>query len=229
MNISGLQKTSAIDYPGHLSAIVFTQGCNFKCPYCHNPSLIPMEDEQTEIELSNIFAFLDKRKGVLDAVSITGGEPTLQSDLVEFCSKVKDKGYKIKLDTNGTNPKMLEELINKGLVDYIAMDLKHPLNEYGWLTDGEYKNEMRKSIRLILNSGLNYEFRTTVIPSIHSPETIEKIVQEIPNAKHYYIQNFRPKVVYNDKFSEIRRFTEEELGKMQEIAQDYVSEVAVRN
>ena len=165
MLIGGVEKTSLVDYPEKLTAVVFTIGCNFRCGYCHNPELIKLKEDSKILDETDLFVYLEKRKGLLDAVTITGGEPTLQPDLYNFIKKIKNIGYLIKLDTNGTNPEVLEKLLRENLLDYIAMDIKNSIDNYNKVvrnfTD---KEKILKSIDLIMKSGLNYEFRTTTLP-----------------------------------------------------------------
>src|SRR5690554_5488754 len=170
MKIIGFQKTSLIDYPGKIVSIIFTQGCNFKCPYCHNSDLIFFQSVNNEyFPHDYIFSFLKKRKGLIDGVSITGGEPTLQPDLYNFIVKIKDINLNIKLDTNGSNPELIKSLIDDKLIDYIAMDIKGPLDKYECIIDNKINTDkIIKSISLIKNSKVDYEFRTTVVPGIHN-------------------------------------------------------------
>ena len=191
MRIAGIEKLSVQDYPNHISAIIFTQGCNLKCPFCHNSSLIPF-DSNNLLNEEEILDFLNKRKGLLDGVTITGGEPTLQSDLKDFIKKLKNMGYDIKLDTNGLNYKVLKDLIDEKLVDYVAMDIKNSLDKYN-KTSGVrdiVTGNILGSIDLLKHSDIDYEFRTTVINEHHTIEDIYKIIEIIGDSK-YYLQNFR--------------------------------------
>ena len=161
MEIGGFQKFSVLDYPEKTCAIIFTQGCNFNCPYCHNQALIPVK--KGEIKEKDIFAFLKKRKGRLDGVVITGGEPTIQKDLIPFITKIKKEGFLVKLDTNGSNPNVVKEIIDKQLVDFIAMDIKSPYERYNEMTQTKVDIEkIKKSITLIENSKIDFLFRTTL-------------------------------------------------------------------
>jgi len=192
MRISGFQKLTLVDYPGHTACIIFTQGCNFKCPFCHNSSLINTENNSNEIDEQVLFDYLDKRKGLIDGVCISGGEPLLQNDIVLFIKKIKGKGYKIKLDTNGSNPSVLNSLIENGLVDYVAMDIKNSFSKYE-TTSGVNVNisNIKKSIDVLKNSSIDFEFRTTIVKELHCYEDIKEILDFIgPNVK-YYIQNYR--------------------------------------
>lgn len=193
MKIGGFQKVSLIDYPGKISAVVFTQGCNFRCPFCHNPELVDPERFANRIPEPEILAFLEKRKGRLDAVVITGGEPTLQSELIPFTIHLKAMGYLIKLDTNGALPDVLEDLLGRGLIDYLAMDIKAPLERYDEITKTKTDVErIRRSISLITGSGVDYEFRTTAVRSLLGLQELEAIGRLIPGAKRFVLQKFVP-------------------------------------
>lgn len=171
-----------IDYPGKIAATVFTVGCNFDCAFCHNPELVDPQKikKQPIIPEKYFFEFLTSRQGMLEGVCITGGEPTIHKDLSDFLSRIKSLGFAVKLDTNGSNPEMLKKLIDGELVDYIAMDIKGPLQI------------PKKSVELIKDSGIDYEFRTTVVPALHTKEDILEIARELSPAKKYFLQQFRP-------------------------------------
>ena len=192
MKIGGFQKFSLIDYPGLISAVIFTQGCNLRCPYCHNPQLVLPERFERTIDPEYVIDFLKSRAGKIDSVSITGGEPALQKGLLPFINRIKELKFKIKLDTNGTFPEIIKEILNKNLVDYIAMDIKAPYSSYSRIS-GVFVDScsITKSIHCILNSEVNYQFRTTVVPGFHTGEMIKDIsiwMQSL-NAKHIF-QNF---------------------------------------
>ncbi len=212
MIIGGFQKFSLIDYPAKTCAIIFTRGCNFRCPYCHNPELVLPEQFAPAIPLTEIFAFLEKRRGTLDAVTITGGEPTLHADLIEVITRIKALGYYVKLDTNGSNPEMLADIFDHGLVDYVAMDIKAPLNDYEHII-GKTLNPsvIRRSIELIIKSGVDHEFRTTVARSLINADDLQKIAQAIKGAKRYYIQKFRPGKTNDTKLVDKHPFTDQQL------------------
>jgi len=234
MQIGGLQKTSTIDYLGQLTAILFTQGCNLSCPYCHNPELIAFNENNPEFDKQKFFSFLQKRKGILDAVTITGGEPTMQKDLISFIREIKKMDYLVKLDTNGLKPMILMDLIKKDLVDYIAMDIKLPIEDYEEMKTKQTLEDTIDNLKLSINaiikySKCDYEFRTTVVPGLHNENNFKKIVKEISGAKNYYIQNFRPNSTLNKSFEEKRRFTDNELETFKEIAEKYVDVVKIRN
>lgn len=230
MKIAGVQKTSLIDYPEQIASIIFTQGCNFACPYCHNPSLIPeAKNNQKLIPPAELEEFLERRKEFIDGVCITGGEPTLQTDLAELLSQIKDFKLKIKLDTNGTNPEVLKKLINQNLVDYLAMDIKGPLASYNQYSKQQITTAIKNSIKLITESDLNYEFRTTVVPGLHNTEDITKISQVIQGTQKYYIQNFRPHNTLDPDLADKNGFPPAKLEEFKTVAEQYVDQVNIRN
>ena len=191
MKIGGFQKVSLIDYPGRISAVVFTQGCNFRCPYCHNPELVDPERFTERVPEAEILAFLEKRKGRLDAVVISGGEPTLQPELIPFIIHLRAMGYPVKLDTNGALPDVLEEMLGRKLLDYVAMDIKAPLEKYAETTKtGIDGDRIRRSIALIMGSGVDYEFRTTAVRSLLAPGDLEAIGRLVAGAKRFVLQKF---------------------------------------
>ena len=193
MKIGGFQKVSLIDYPGRISAVVFTQGCNFRCPFCHNPELVDPERFEDLIPEAEILSFLQRRRGRLDAVVITGGEPTMHPELVPFIIQLRAMGFQVKLDTNGALPDRLEEMLDRKLLDYVAMDLKAPLERYGEVTKTKTDEQrIRKSISLIMGSGVDYEFRTTAVKSLLGPADLEQIGRLIPGAKRFVLQKFVP-------------------------------------
>lgn len=199
MIICGLQKLTLLDYPGKMACIIFTKGCDFRCPFCHNASLVinaqQNDDRPYDIETyseNDILSFLKKRHGILDGVVITGGEPTLQKDLIPFIGKVKELGYNVKLDTNGNHPQVVSDLLKEGLIDYIAMDIKNCKEKYArtiGLSTFDITNIIH-SVDIIKNSGIDYEFRTTVVDAFHSKEDFESIGKWLAGAKAYYLQNF---------------------------------------
>lgn len=190
MRISGFQKLSLVDFDGHISATLFTSGCNFACPFCHNSSLV-VNNAAPEISEKEIFDYLEKRKGIIDSVVISGGEPTLHKDLIKFIEKLKKLNLLIKLDTNGTNLKMLKYLVENQLIDYVAMDIKNSINKYNITIDRNFDSQtIKASINYIMNSGIDYEFRTTIIKEFHTQEDIKNISKLIKGAKKYYLQKF---------------------------------------
>ncbi len=190
MKIKGLQKTTLLDYPEKVACTVFTAGCNFRCPFCHNASLVIGENDDV-ISEENFLKFLSRRKGILDGVCITGGEPLLQADIIDFICKIKYMGFSVKLDTNGSVYTPLEKIISMNAVDYIAMDIKNSPSKYT-LTSGIEKmpDAIFKSIELIMSCGIPYEFRTTVVNELHTVDDIAQSAQLIQGAEHYYLQSF---------------------------------------
>jgi len=215
MIIGGLQKHTLIDYPGKIAATIFTSGCNFRCPFCHNPELVLPEEisKSKKLPLEEVFSFLKERKGFLDGVVICGGEPTIHNDLYDFCSEIKQMGFLIKLDTNGYNPEILEKLIDKELIDYVAMDVKAPKEKYSKTAGVEIDlNKIEQSIKLLKSKSKDYEFRTTLVPGMIEKEDILKIVQWIAPGKKYVIQNFSNKPpLINQELSNRRPFSDEYL------------------
>lgn len=192
MKIGGLIKFTLIDYPGRVAAVVFTQGCNFRCRYCHNPELVYPHLAQPSMPEEEVMAFLRRRKGTLEGLVITGGEPTLHDDLLRFMADVKALGYFIKLDTNGTKPHVLKEAIEKKLVDFIAMDLKAPFEKYSRITGVEFNPDiLRQSMDIITQSGLPYEFRTTYDKEVLTDQDIEAVSQSV-QGKRYKVQECLP-------------------------------------
>ena len=192
MLIAGLQKLTLLDYPGKTACTVFTPGCNFRCPFCHNALLVTQKVDSS-ISEDEFFSFLSKREGILDGVCITGGEPTLQKDLIEFMQKIKDKGFLIKLDTNGYKPDVLKEILDKNLADYVAMDIKASPERYGEATgiaDFDF-SLVAKSIDLLEKSGVPHEFRTTVTDELHTEEDFGKILSLFSEKTPYFIQQFK--------------------------------------
>lgn len=230
MRFSGIEKTTLLDYPGKIAATVFTYGCNFRCPFCHNPELVVQPYNKDYIITPHyILDFLRLRKNKLDALVITGGEPCLHKDLPEFISKVKSLGYLVKLDTNGFNPEMVSDLIQSNIVDYWAMDIKNSESLYS-KTSGVAVSipDIKRSIKEILNSGVSYEFRTTVVPGLHDEKSIRGIGELVNHAKIFYIQNFRSGKTLDPKLSNIPTFTERDLHKFEKIIKRYVKTVKIR-
>ncbi len=189
MKFKGHQKSSFIDYPDKISTVLFTGGCNFRCPYCHNSELVNNLEE--DILEEYVFDFLRKRKKMLDAVCISGGEPTMNDDLYDFIIRVKELGYLVKIDTNGTNPNMIRRLIKDNLLDYIAMDIKAPLKKYKDITILNVDiDAIKESINIIINSDVNYEFRTTICRELLSKQDIRDMAEYLKGSKKYVLQNF---------------------------------------
>jgi anaerobic ribonucleoside-triphosphate reductase activating protein len=192
MRISGLQKLTLLDFPGHTACTVFTGGCNYRCPFCHNAELVLRPEEQPEIPEAEFFALLEKRRGLLDGVAVTGGEPTLQPDLPEFLGRIRDLGYAVKLDTNGTRPDLLKRLVREGLVQYVAMDIKNSPARYAETAGAAdpQLDRIRESAAFLLEGTVPYEFRTTVVRELHTPEDLAEIGRWLRGAERYFIQCF---------------------------------------
>ena len=228
MLIGGLQKTSLIDFPKKIAAIVFTRGCNFRCPYCHNPELVSSGYES--LDENYVFDFLKTRTGKLDGVVVTGGEPCLQKNLVEFLRGIKKLGFQIKLDTNGSEFNTLEKIIGENLADYIAMDIKAPLEKYESVvrTNVNIQN-IQKSINLIMSSGIDYEFRTTITKELLNVDDFFDIGEMIKGADKYYLQKFLLSKVLDESFKSASSFNDEEFNECIKILQSYdIKEVHIR-
>jgi pyruvate formate lyase activating enzyme len=233
MLVSAVQKLTLLDYPNHTACIVFTPGCNFRCGYCHNPEFVLpemiAEIKNSFIDEENFFAFLETRKGKIDGVVVTGGEPTMMGDLPVFLQKIQDAGFLVKLDTNGNNPSMLEKILDQKLVDYVAMDVKTSLGEYKKLV-GERASEtnLARSIELIKTQTPDYEFRSTLIKEIHTPEILASMAELLRGSKKLFLQNFRPATTLNPLFSTFHPFSESEMGDIMKMFQQTVEFVEVR-
>jgi len=231
IEIGGLQKLTLIDYPGRLAATVFIIGCDFRCPFCYSPELVLPEKikNQPRISEKDFFDFLKKRKGLLEGVVICGGEPTIHQKLPDFCEKIKKLRYLVKLDTNGSNPRMLKKLINEKLIDYVAMDIKAPKAKYSEAAGVKVNiKKIEESIDILKKGKIDCEFRTTVVPTIHKKEDILKIAQWIRSAKKYYLQNFRPEKTINPKFEKIKPYPQEYLLEIQKAISPFFEICQVR-
>ena len=192
MILGGLQKLTLLDFPGCVACTVFTVGCNLRCPFCHNPDLVFNPPEDMRISEDEFFAFLGKRKGLLDGVAITGGEPLLHSDIGEFIAKIKSMGFKVKLDTNGTFPERLEKILAEGNVDYVAIDIKNTFDKYAETVGikGFDTSLIKRSIKVLQDSGVAHEFRTTVVSPLHRAEDFGKIAKQVEGSENYFLQCF---------------------------------------
>ncbi len=228
--IGGLQRFTLIDYPGKVACIVFTQGCNFRCPYCYNVELVLPERYGVLIPQEEVFSFLMERIGKLDGVVITGGEPTLQKKGLEgFVERVKALGFSVKLDTNGAFPDVVKSLLDKGLVDYIAMDVKAPLKKYDQVVRAKVDTKrIEESIGLIMDSGVDYEFRTTVVKNQLSRDDLIQIGILVKGAKRYYLQRFIPGKTLDPEFTNKTTYTEREFEDIAKELKKYVKECYVR-
>ena len=228
MKIHGFQKMTLLDFPGRVACTLFTGGCNLRCPFCHNASLVTDIDGETEIKKETILDFLSKRHGLLDGVAITGGEPLLQSDIVEFISEIKNMGFAVKLDTNGTFPEKLKHLVNKKLIDYVAMDIKNSPEKYA-LTSGLLKFDLKsikESVDFLLCGNVDFEFRTTIVKEFHTINDIEEIGKLIKGAPKYYLQNF---VDSGNLIGEnLHPVSKEELQKMKKAVSPFIKNVEIR-
>ncbi|MBQ4530532.1 MAG: anaerobic ribonucleoside-triphosphate reductase activating protein [Lachnospiraceae bacterium] len=225
MIISGLVKTTLLDYPSHVAATIFLGGCNLRCPFCHNSSFL--EHPVEEYTLEELFAFLKKRQGILDGVCISGGEPTLNPELPEFIKKIRDLGYLIKLDTNGTNPDMLEILMENYLLDYVAMDIKSSLDEYEKCCGCSVNlSAILRSISILLEGRIPYEFRTTVVKELHTAAAMKNMGQLLKGADQLFLQSF----VNSDGVTvkDLHAPSLDQLKEYKEILQHYVSNVFIR-
>ena len=239
MEIHGFNKTTLLDYPEHIAATVFTGGCNFRCPFCHNGELVLNPAGQPSISEEEVLSYLKKRQGILQGVCVTGGEPTLQKDLKEFLRKIKEFGYPVKLDTNGYMPGILWDLMQERLIDYVAMDLKASRENYAKAVGLKTMDLSRieESIGILKSSGIPYEFRTTVVKGIHTVEEFEEIGRWIEGCPAYYLQNYqendnclyRMTQTGNESAeSPFGAFSGDELEQMAELARKYVGKVVLR-
>lgn len=228
MKICGLNKTTLLDYPGCVAATIFVGGCNFRCPFCHNGDLVLHSGKMDSYSQEEIFTFLKKRKNVLEGVCVTGGEPTLCKELPEFIGEIKKLGYKVKLDTNGSNPEMLKELVENDVVNYVAMDIKAPMENYdkvsGMTVDVK---KIEQSVALLKNGKVPYEFRTTVVKELHTKEDFEKIGQWLMGAERYYLQSYQETDKNISKgYSALAK---DELLEIAELLKKYIKNVELRS
>lgn len=231
MVIKGIVKTTLLDYPGKLAATVFTEKCNFRCPFCHNSDLVLRSDKLIAIPEEEVFSFLKRRKKILEGICITGGEPTLHSDLGKFCKKCKKLGYLVKVDTNGSSPKLIEELIKKKRVDYVAVDYKGPFDkydEYIFLRKGKKRKskskveeKVLKTIEVLLKNKVDFELRTTVVPGLHSGKDLLKMAKDLKKLKSgsdfkikWFWQNFRPLNCLDKEFNKVKPYKKEWFEKV---------------
>ena len=232
MLIGGLEKCSMVDFPSYVSAVIFTQGCNFRCGYCYNPELVYPTLFKESISEKAVLDFLKNRKGKLGGVVFTGGEPTIQENLIPFIYRVRDMGFKVKLDTNGSNPEILDSIIGLKIVDYFAMDIKGTLEKYSNIACSAINSQkIKKSIKLIMNSGVDYEFRTTVIKSQLSKSDFKKIGKIIQGARLYALQKFVIPSEYkinNQKFLREKTYSGREFKEIQRIMKKFVEKCIIR-
>ena len=226
MVIMGLQKTTLLDYPHTLAATVFLGGCDFICPYCHNSELI--FHPKAKYSKEEILEFLNKRQNILDGVCITGGEPTLSPDLIDFIKDIKKLPYKVKLDTNGNNPSTLKYLVENSLIDYVAMDLKTTLSNYPnyFINHKDSADKIEESIQFLLSNAINYEFRTTITKELHPLSDLCEMTELIKDAPFYYLQNFRN--VNNVVDSKLNPYSDKELDNIIEVLKKINPRIARR-
>ena len=229
MRIGGIQKCSLIDFPGKVSAVLFTQGCPWRCPYCHNERLVFPDRFDPPILETEVFSFLRRRREQLDGVVVSGGEPTIQPDLIEFIREIKKMGFAVKLDTNGFRPDVLEKVIRLELLDYIAMDVKAPLDNYATVAGARVDTgKTRRSISIIINSGIDHEFRTTAVPGLHTIEDLRAIGELVTGAKRYILQEFIPKNTLKPELSLTAPFPRQVLENLEKYFLSRVGAFAVR-
>ncbi len=233
MILGGYQKLTLIDYPGKIATTVFTLGCSFRCPFCHNPELVNLRLAHDEKSEKEFFQFLAKRKGKLEGVCITGGEPTIQPDIIDFIKKLKKRGLAVKLDSNGTHPDVLKKLIDAKLVDYIAMDIKNQPKKYLNTVGLSEKNaplldRVKLSVELIMQSGIPYEFRTTVVPGLHEEKDFDEISKWIKGARAYYLQEYREKKILDEKLKKKTKDKKIDLEKIKENTEKNFKKMGIR-
>ena len=231
MKIGGLQKLTLIDFPGRLAATVFLCGCNFRCPFCYSSELVLPEKikKQPKISEKELFEFLKNRKKLIDGVVLCGGEPTTSSDLVPLIKKIKKMGFFVKLDTNGSEPALLKKLIDRKLVDYVAMDIKGPKEKYSKIAGTKVNiKKIQKSIDILKEGKVDYEFRSTIVPTLHKKEDVIEIAKWIRGAKKYFLQNFRPEKTIDPKFEKIKPYPQEFLLEIQKSIAPFLEVCLVR-
>ena len=229
MKLGGLQEISLLDYPGKISAIVWTVGCNFRCPFCYNINMV--NEESDILPIDHVLTFLDERKGKLDALSITGGEPLLHKDLDDFIKKVRMKGFLVKVDTNGSFPHRLQALLDDQMIDYVSMDVKAPLEKYDLLAGIHVDtNNIMKSVRLIMDNAPDYEFKTTMIPGLLEKKDVTEITSIIKGAKRYYLQQWKMDVpILNDTLRDkTTPFSKQDFLEMKQLASPFVESCEIR-
>jgi pyruvate formate lyase activating enzyme len=231
IQIGGLQKLTLIDFPGRLAATIFLCGCNFRCPFCYSSEIVLPEKikAQPVISEKELFGFLKERKGLLEGVVICGGEPTISNGLTPLVKKIKKMGFLVKLDTNGSNPAILSKLIDKKLIDYVAMDIKGPKERYNEFIGGKDNIEkIQESIDILKENKIDYEFRSTIVPNLHKKEDVMAMARWISGAKRYYLQNFRPERTIDPAFEKIKPYPQEFLVELQKVISPFFEKCQVR-
>jgi pyruvate formate lyase activating enzyme len=229
MNILGFVKTSLVDYPGNIVSTMFLGGCNFKCPFCHNPELAG--NKGMKLDKEKIFSYLKKRKGLIDGVCVSGGEPTLYLELPKLLKEIKDLGLLVKVDTNGSNPEMVKKIIDEKLVDYIAMDIKSSFENYDKASGVDVDlNNIQESINILKNSEIDYEFRTTMVPSFVKMEDFESVCKSLEGANKFFIQQFDPKNnLINNQLKKERLYPPSDMEDFLTLAKPYFKVCGLRN
>lgn len=211
-NLAGMLPASMLDWPGELCAVLFLKGCNFRCPYCHNPELVQVERTEEGLDWSEISTYLSERRGWLDGVSITGGEPTLHADLADLCAAIKEAGLKVKLDTNGSRPRFLRELLEEGTIDFLAMDVKSSPGSYHRAAGRPVDTaKIKESIETVITSGLEHEFRCTVVPGLVGLEDLEVIAGMLKGARRLVLQQFRSEKTLDPAYADVEAYGDETL------------------
>jgi pyruvate formate lyase activating enzyme len=236
VEIKGFIDLSFVDWDGKLSCVIFLPNCNFRCPFCHNTTLVLHPERGETISFERVEHYLKKQRGWIDGVCITGGEPTLHRDLPDLCSKLKEMGFLVKVDTNGTNPLMMKELMDGGLIDYIAMDIKAPLtvekySRAAGINAEKLLGKVKETVKILLRSRMDYEFRTTMVPTLHEEEDIKEICDGVKGCKKYVLQKFDVslgKTTIDPDFSKLRPFTDEKMKTFLTIAQELLPNVKLR-
>jgi pyruvate formate lyase activating enzyme len=236
MEMKGFIDLSLVDWDGKLSSVIFLPNCNFRCPFCHNTTLVLHPERGETVPFERVDDYLKKQRGWIDGVCITGGEPTLHSDLPDLCSKLKEMGFLVKIDTNGTNPMMMKKLMEGGLIDYIAMDIKAPLtvekySRAAGINAEKLLGKVKETMRILLESKMDYEFRTTVVPTLHEKEDIKQICDGVKGCKKYVLQKFDVslgKTTIDPDFSKLKPFTDDEMKTFLTIAQELLPNVKLR-
>lgn len=228
MEFGGWQKCSLIDFPGKISAVLFTRGCTFRCPFCHNPSLV-LPGTRPTVSEEEVLTFLEQRRGKLDGVVISGGEPTIHHELPRFIRAVRQMGFQIKVDTNGSRPDVVEHLLTAGLVDYWAMDRKASLARYSHLAGVSIDPEtIVQTSRLVMDATDAYEFRTTVIREFHPPEEVLQIARELSGARRLILQRFRPDVTLDPSLQKATAYSDEEMERLCQSVRPYITDCSWR-
>lgn len=229
MHVKGWIKSSLIDYPGRIAASLFCGGCNFRCPNCHNADIVLRPDQHPDLSEDEIWAFFERRRGLLDGAVISGGEPTLQSDLLPFAERLHGMGFLVKLDTNGYLPSVLEEMLSAHLVDYVAMDVKAPLNKYPQATDAAVNvKRIQRTIDLLFEAEVEYEFRTTVVPGLLVEDDVVQIARLVAGARCLYLQQFVPRNTLDPEMMTRTPYPPERIRAMADLAREWVREVYLR-